>query len=64
MENKSGWEGSVVIPDVEGDSLTMEVLQIALIGIVDEHKLPNLVLVDTVSPKMKNRSYSHQEGNV
>jgi hypothetical protein len=35
MENEYGWEGSVVIPDVEGYSFAMKFSQPARIGIVD-----------------------------
>ena len=45
----------MAIPDVERNSLAMELLKNRIIGIVDEHKLPSLVLVNT-SPKIKDKS--------
>ena len=45
----------MAILDVERNSFAMELLKKRVIGIVDEYKLLNLVLVNT-SPKIKDKS--------
>ena len=57
VEDEYRREGCIAIGNVKGDSFTMELLKLGMLGVVDEHKLANLVLMNTwLQAKTKSNS--------
>ena len=58
VEDEYRREGCIAIGNVKGDSFTMELLKLGMLGVVDEHKLANLVLMNTWL-QLQRRNQTH-----
>jgi len=57
VEDEYRREGCIAIGNVKGDGFTMELPKLGMLGVVDEHKLANLVLMNTwLQAKTKSNS--------
>jgi len=61
MDYEYGRKGHMFILDIKGDSFTVELLKIAVTGVVDKHKLANLFTVNAWPKSKTNQTYIWKE---
>ena len=61
MEDEYRREGCIAIGIVKGDGFTMELPKLGMLGVVDEHKLANLVLMNTRLQAKTNQTHVGNE---